>query len=190
MIQFEISHWIGLEYFWQYRKLIVILNDTISSSVCWIKIIPFAMKFFQLIQTNFKLIGIDASKRNERFNARNSFAQFMIFQLLFFTSAYLLFKAESYREYADCYYISSTILGVCINFSMVSWNMAKMFELIESVESFTQKSKFWRTFHCIKRKIHKIMNRIWKKLFDAIDSYLVILFQDRRMRHRKQFTKI
>lgn len=97
------------------------------------------MKFFQLIQTNCKLLGIDASKRNDRFNARNLIAQFMIFQFLFFTGAYLLFKAKSFREYADCFYASSTLVGVSINFMYVSWNMAKMFELIESIESFIEK---------------------------------------------------
>lgn len=100
------------------------------------------MKFFQLILTKFELVGIDASKRNDRFNPRNLYARLMIFQFLFFTGAYLLFKVESFREYADCFYVSTSIVGGFINFSLISWNMAKMFELIESIEDFIQKREF------------------------------------------------
>lgn len=100
------------------------------------------MKFFQLILTNFKLVGIDASKQNDRFNPKSLYARLMIFQFLFFTGAYLLFKVESFREYADCFYVSSSIVGGFINFSLVSWNMVKVFELIESIESFIEKSEF------------------------------------------------
>lgn len=126
--------------FWHYKKQIsnrLLERHTLIQ--CWIKFISFAMKFFQLIQTNFKLLGIDAAKRNDRSNARNLYAQFVIFQFLFFTAAYLLFQVESFREYADCFYASSTLVGVSINIMYVSKNMGKMFELFESIESFIEK---------------------------------------------------
>lgn len=99
------------------------------------------MGIFQLIQIHLKLFGIDASHQNKshRSSFKNLFARLMILLTCIWTNGYLLFKVESFREAADCYYISSSFICAFINCSSLTWNTAKLFELIKNIESCIQK---------------------------------------------------
>lgn len=104
-----------------------------------------------MIQTNFKLLGIDAAKRNDRFSAINLYAQFMVFQFLFFTGAYLLIQVESFREYADCFYDFWRLHQFFVRFE----KYAKNVWIDRGNWEF-----YWRTIYFTNRKIHYLWNKL------------------------------
>lgn len=89
-------------------------------------------------------MGVNSSQLSEErlLNLRNLFGLFMFAQHTCSTSAFFLFKAQTFQEYSDSFYISSTALGAALNYTYVVCKMAKVFDLIQNLEKVIEKREF------------------------------------------------
>lgn len=101
------------------------------------------MKIYQSLQKHFEILGVNKVQLRQAtvFNLKNVFGLFVFVQNTILTCAYLLFKCETFAEYADSYYISSTVFGATINYIYVVVNMKKVFDVIRTLECIIEKRK-------------------------------------------------
>ena len=91
-----------------------------------------AMKLFQIIQKNFAFLGIRPIQ--PRFNWR-SVTIFHIFTLaITFSAVFLFFKANTFLEYAQNAYVTTTVFTVWIGFLSFLIQKQKLFQLIDDFE--------------------------------------------------------
>lgn len=94
------------------------------------------MQIFQSIQKHFATLGIAKSQITQKYllNVKNVLGWFMLWQYTCSTSAFFLFEAITFREYAESYYISSTVFGATLNCTYVVLKVAEVFDLILHLE--------------------------------------------------------
>lgn len=105
------------------------------------------MKIFISIQKYFESLGVTNTQLLEKsvLNSMNSLGLFNIWLFSILTGSFLLFKAETFGDFADTYYVFSTVLGAAINYTYVVIEMPKLFKLIQNMEILIGKRKFETT---------------------------------------------
>lgn len=101
------------------------------------------MKIFQSLQKHFETLGVNKVQLRQTtvFNVKNVIGLFVFGHYTMLTCAYLLFKCGTFAEYADSYYISSTVFGATLNYVYVVVNMKQVFAVIRTLECIIEKRK-------------------------------------------------
>lgn len=100
------------------------------------------MKLFQTVQKLYEKMGIyHPIQHNKSFNKRNLI--FLLAMFLFFVSATgaLLFQELSIIQRAQTFVVSISEITCMVNVLTCIWKRAKIFNLIEKLEIFIEKSK-------------------------------------------------
>lgn len=113
------------------------------------------MKIFISIQKYFESLGVTNTQLLEKsvLNSMNSLGLFNIWLFSLLTGSFLLFKAETFGDFADTYYVFSTVLGAAINYTYVVIEMPKLFKLMQNMETLIGKRKFGTT--TFKERAHR-----------------------------------
>lgn len=123
-----------------------------------VEFLNWEMKIFTLIREYFMILGIRPRKPNEsRLNCRNAMAMFSFVQLFIMTTTFFLFKAKTFREYAECFYGCVTALLNFVNFAIiVFWKTDKIFRTIDHFEEVIQKREYH--FNPVFKGLHHAKN--------------------------------
>lgn len=107
------------------------------------------MKLFHFVRKYYQSVGIYPTDLNPNggFNMRNFRLLLMMSALFASTISSFVFQSTTIMEYAESFYIFSTVLASVINFWATIWKAEKIFTFIDELEEFMQKSKFDRTEH-------------------------------------------
>lgn len=101
------------------------------------------MKIFETIRNYFAIVGITSQQsiQSHPFNRRNSLCLFVFGMGISLTFAYQFRRIESFQEFTDCFYEISTISVCGIGFASFIWEMVELFEFIDRLDDFVNKSK-------------------------------------------------
>lgn len=113
------------------RKLFVTMADT--------------LKLFQFIRKSYGLLDIDLEQSqspNCQLNVKTLLNLLGMFSLLTSTWAFIQFEAETIEEFANCFTGFFMIFFVMTFFVINLIKMPKIFQLIEMMETFIEKSKY------------------------------------------------
>lgn len=113
------------------------------------------MKIFQLIQKTFEASGIRRAQAHKKhpFNKKNSTIYLFLIQFTISVHLFLIFQAETFREYADSFFMCMSTIFVFVCFMVTLWKQKNIFDLIDDFEDI------------IERRRMKIFSISWK------DSY-------------------
>lgn len=105
------------------------------------------IRLFQSAQKYQRLMGIYVTESNERapFNYRNlfclsCFAQFLVSSFLFF-----LFQADSFRDYADSFYVTMTSGSTCFYYVVQILQITNFDTLTKEFEDFIERSNLFHS---------------------------------------------
>lgn len=114
------------------------------------------IRLFQSAQKYQRLMGIYVTESNERapFNYRNlfclsCFAQFLVSSFLFF-----LFQADSFRDYADSFYVTMTSGSTCFYYVVQILQITNFDTLTKKFEDFIERSNLFHSTPFNLTKIH------------------------------------
>lgn len=102
------------------------------------------MKIFQIAKKVLDHLGLKRSQVFEKvqnINVKTLLAVFFIFQ---FTAASVLFfalEAKTFREYADSFYMSTTLLAATPNIVLIILRVEKIFKMFNTFETAIPKRK-------------------------------------------------
>lgn len=117
-----------------------------------IHFVPFlAMKLFQACQEYMAIIGVRPLLPGEKhpFNRQNV-RVLLVFGLAFIlTSAFLIFDAQTLRQYAECFYAWSSVFAIFVGVLLVILKTEDLFQLINDLEIMIQNSKWLDCFRLI-----------------------------------------
>lgn len=101
------------------------------------------MKIFQTLAKLFENVGISVRQAfgENLLNKKNVivFCLLIVFSTL--TTAFFLFEAKTFREYAESFYISVSMIMISVCFALFIWKTVKIFELIVTIETIIQHRK-------------------------------------------------
>ena len=99
-----------------------------------------AMKLYQVCQKNFEFLGLIPNQ--PRCNQK-SVTTFLILTLTFTLDAvFLFFKANTFLEYTQNAYITTTVFAAWIGFIIMVLQKQKLFELIDHMEKYGDESEY------------------------------------------------
>ena len=98
------------------------------------------MKFFQVVQANFALLGI--SSNQSRCNEKSAITCLIFGLAITFGILYLFFKANTFLEYTMSIFVTSTLCGLWFDFLSMLIQKQRLFELISESEEFVEKSQY------------------------------------------------
>lgn len=102
------------------------------------------MKLYRVIQKNFSLLGI-VPKQSK--SSRKKLAMTSSIHILDTTSSliFLVFKANTFIEYVNNIYVTTTGIMMSICFANIAVKSDKLFDIINGVEKFVDESEcvFW-----------------------------------------------
>lgn len=102
------------------------------------------MKLFATVRVYFGIMGIRSSSQQPRKYSFNSVSLAILATLVYFsvaTTAFILYDAESFKQFADSFYSTATAIATTLNFIAIICNSSIFFELIESFENAIETSK-------------------------------------------------
>lgn len=101
------------------------------------------MKIFQSICIIFEPLGISALRtlQSTRINPKNVVVFLLLLNFAVFSTAFLLFKAETLAEFIYSFYTSVTTVGFTLIFSILVWKMSYIFKVIDDFGNFIEKRK-------------------------------------------------
>lgn len=103
------------------------------------------MKLFQMLQKKMLILGLQLPEPGQKcsFELRKFMYWFLLVKFQLFLIIGILYKANSFNEYAESVYVIIT----CFNFSFVFCaliiKIGKVSELIHTFETLIEKSKFF-----------------------------------------------
>lgn len=102
------------------------------------------MKLFALNQYYFAFLGIDSYHANQKslLNERSVTVLSSLCFSLILRTMYLIYEAQSPLEYTESLYVVSTLIAIISAFSIVLWEMPKLFEFINDFESSINQSEW------------------------------------------------
>ena len=102
-----------------------------------------ATKLFQLVQEIYQKAGICSSQSNQNFplNSKILFVLFAIVQLFISSTAFLLFKAKSFEQHADAFYLCLSEFASIVIVVGSNWKITQIEQLTEGFQEFIEKSK-------------------------------------------------
>lgn len=118
-----------------------------------------AMKLFQSVQKCFLMLGIYSPQHHRNAALKNVPIFYILSQGSITTACYLLFKADSVRDYGDSFYATVTQLLTIIYFFNLISKMASIYQLIDDLKRFVGKSSkmpFFSFLHkqfCLNNKL-------------------------------------
>lgn len=98
------------------------------------------MKLFQSIRQNLSILGIDSIQ--SKYTRRK--LVITLLNLSFITAAnvlYLVLEANTFEEFANNIYTTSSCALTCINFSVTIFKQEELFDLMDDFEIFIDKSE-------------------------------------------------
>lgn len=97
------------------------------------------MKILQIVQTNFAILGISSNQSNLN---RKSAMGIIVGGLAATSSAmFLLFKANSFVEYVNSFYVTTVLVAFYICFAVLLFSKEKIFKLIDKVDECVEGSE-------------------------------------------------
>ena len=103
------------------------------------------MKIFQAVRKFYQIAGIQLSQNDRiscfKFNWKCLSYMVLLVQASISALAYFLFEAHSIVEHADAFYTFSTAISCLIIICLSLWKITKIFQFIEKLEIFIEKSK-------------------------------------------------
>lgn len=107
------------------------------------------MNFFQTIKQVLDHMGLNRSQSIEKFQNINAKILFALFFVCLFTSVlfllasvlFFLLEAKTFREYADSFYMSTTLLSGFPNIVMIILRVEKLFKMFNTFETAILKRK-------------------------------------------------
>lgn len=103
------------------------------------------LKLFQFIRKSYGILDIDLEQSpspNSQFNVKTLLNLLGMFSLLISTWAFIHFEAETMEEFANCFTGFFMVFFVMTFFVINLIKMPKIFQLIEMMETFIEKSKY------------------------------------------------
>lgn len=100
------------------------------------------MKLFETVQRNFASVGYSLLYSNQKYhlNARNMTVIFLLTINTLANGAYILYNTESFEEYLQDIYVTSTVAMVLVILMIFIALMSNVFKLIENLEQIVEKS--------------------------------------------------
>lgn len=112
------------------------------------------MKVFLTVRKFYQVAVICRPQTEQNYHFRFSWKYLIYIAFLVQASisamTYFLFKAHSIVEHADAFYTFSTAISCAITISLSIWKISNIFQFIEKLEKFIEKSKLITkigTFH-------------------------------------------
>lgn len=97
------------------------------------------MKYFQSLRTYMAILGIDSAQKP--FNQKIS-KIFLLYTVYFaLNCVFLVRETNSFRKFIDSMYMTAAAAMVTIFFAITALKMTKIFELIETMEEFSNNSE-------------------------------------------------
>lgn len=81
------------------------------------------------------------STKGHPFNMRNSIILFILGIYIASTAMYLIREAKTLKEYTDSIYFTFTSIASALNFIIVTWKMAEIFQFYDDLEEIVSTSK-------------------------------------------------
>lgn len=106
------------------------------------------MKFFQLVQTFYRTMGIypSSSPQCQRdrptFNFQNLFFLLSLTLMFISSTGYIMLEATSIIEISQTFYVSVSEFACLIQFAITFWKITQMAALIDTIDEFFEKSVF------------------------------------------------
>lgn len=122
------------------------------------------MKLFVLLQSQFKILGIHAVRKNDpndKLNANNCMASLFVLHFLITSAIYLIVDARSIQEYADSFYGFTTALTSVIIIVVIISKRASIFRLIENMESAIEERNNQSIYIKLNEKIEQFSQRFY-----------------------------
>lgn len=106
------------------------------------------MKVFLTVRKFYQVAVICRPQTEQNYHFRFSWKYLIYIAFLVQASisamTYFLFKAHSIVEHADAFYTFSTAISCAITISLSIWKISNIFQFIEKLEKFIEKSKLWK----------------------------------------------
>lgn len=102
------------------------------------------MKLFLLLKQHFSILGIHLDQDHQKSSINRRIFLILLIHAHFIGSSigFLLFESNSILEFADCFYIINTALASAIILLSNISKMHSIFELINTLETIIENSKF------------------------------------------------
>lgn len=128
--------------FWSYQNHL--REIWISLSSLWYIIQIPTMKVLQVIQSYFRIFGIQPPNSNgaHRFNIRSFGALFIILLFLLSASSFLVRDAKTIREFTESIYLTTTALVNCAFFLLCFTNGPDFFRFVTNTEQAISNREF------------------------------------------------
>lgn len=140
------------------------------------------MKIFQKIEELFDSMGIRRQQQKHPFNARNSFIVALFAQFSATAFIYFLFKASTFSEFANSFYITATATFNIFTFPWNIFHTKQLFNLIDQLENIIEKREFlFELRNCICnflniQNFNVVWTSTWFKLIKIQIDWEVYLF--------------
>lgn len=101
------------------------------------------MKTFDSIKNYFKILGIISrqSTRKDLLNIQNVAFFIVIAMDLLSSIAFGYYEANSFEEYVDSFYATSSAFVCFYSYGVLFWEMPKLYRFINALEATINKSK-------------------------------------------------
>lgn len=95
------------------------------------------------------------------FNQKNIPFLLILIQFLILSCIFFLFKTETFSQYAESFYTTSTMLATCCNFAVRIVKLKEEFDLVQSFENMIHKRKYiWGQIKFDKQKVIEIYSNL------------------------------
>lgn len=115
------------------------------------------MKVFQTLKEHIEFLtgyNPQSFQTTQRWNIRIVVYFSLISTFCVSTLAFTLFRASTFQEYADSFYLSTTALCGCTIPGILIWNIEKFYNFCENIDEAIQKRGESMDSHCIVSIIH------------------------------------
>lgn len=105
---------------------------------------PIRMEILKLIHNNLQIIGMDTYQSIQKypFNARNLTSLLIYGINIIFNIRLLISGTKNAMEFTDLLYLTFTVIITVSMFINLNWNMKRLFEFFESLESTVDQSEY------------------------------------------------
>lgn len=119
------------------------------------------MKLFQIAQENLLCLGISSNQSKKYRQLSLTCSIYSLFMLL--SAAFLTFEANTFKEYTNSVYTTSSLIAINILFTIIYIKREKLFKLFDDGEHFFDESEFIQI--CWTLLIHPVITDDFKKIF-------------------------
>lgn len=106
------------------------------------------MEIFEPIRKRMSVVGI-APYQKYPLNSKNIITLFMLIMGALLNCVHLLHEADTFKEYADSFCASASMIVAAIVFVILIWETLSVYRLLDSLERSTTKRELKR-FECLK----------------------------------------